>query len=472
MVDFIKITNTGINPEVFLNNPNLSFTDRIDTITGEIIECRKYATYRGMKFFITAKGVTGISGSLHKYYNEGEHNYDDFTMMKLMNTIEDLQFRFKLDPSSVFLNSIEFGVNIEVPFNPDNFINHLVTHNYTQFNTEKTASKNYASVAYSQFILKIYNKGLQFGQDKNILRFEVKIVRMEKIKGYGIRTLNDLLVPDKLMAIKSMLLDHFKEIIYYDAKIDLKSLSQLERDLLRDGYNPKFWMEHKKKSGSNASKKLRKYQELISNYGKSNYPIIVKLISDKWDSLLQGTVEPARNSNGIPEESEYKKVRDLTGTNERECTEKVREITGIKVRDITALPFELPARILSEENTSINNLSIGEELVIPGISKQCIVTGLDISMQKGTSRFLSSTGIRYYMQNDPEVYKNLLDRLTSTWKKESLEKKISEIAHSIRNSHHSKRIHTKKAINKLCSKPALFNNYELVSQHKKNIANQ
>jgi hypothetical protein len=38
MVDFIKVTNAGVEPAQFLNNPLLSFTDRIDRATGELIE--------------------------------------------------------------------------------------------------------------------------------------------------------------------------------------------------------------------------------------------------------------------------------------------------------------------------------------------------------------------------------------------------------------------------------------------------
>jgi hypothetical protein len=446
MVDFIKIANAGVSPEVFLNSPYLTFTDKVDRKTGELLEGGKSAKYKEMKFIISSNGVTGLAGSLHKYYNEGYHNYDDFSLTYLRSVVEDLHERFGIDPFNANLNNVEFGVNLEVPFNPDDFIDHLVTHNYSQFNLEKEKNKNYAQVSYSQFIIKIYNKGLQFSLDKNVLRFEVKIVRMAKLDKYGIHTLNDLLVPEKLLFIKQLLLKVFDEIIYWDESIKPDLLCAFDKELLRDGYNSKFWQDHLKKSGSNASKKFRRYQELIRTYGNPEFNSLRKLIEEKWDYLLN------------------KSVRDITEFEVVTTKQQVRDITG-NIENLKIL-YNDP------KDTSSYNLSIGKNLVPLEPLRRCLVTGLDITMQKGTSRFLSTTGIRYYLDKYPEIFKMLQDRLTDTWINEPLDKRISEIAHSIRNSHHSKRIHTQKAIKKLCNSLSLFDNIELICQQKKNIANQ
>jgi hypothetical protein len=458
MVDFIKVSNVGIDPAQFLKNPLLMFTDRIDRATGELIEGAKSAKYRDMRFFISSKGVTGLAGSLHKYYNEGIHNYNDFTLDNLKLTIEDLQSRFSINPATSTLNNIEFGVNLEVPFNPDDFIDHLVTHNYTQFNIDKDKTMNYAQVSYHQFNIKIYNKGLQFGLGRNILRFEVKIVRMAKLAKYDIRTLQDLLIPEKLQSVLELLLQVFDQITYWDESIELNLLSQQERELLRDGYNPKFWQDHLKKAGSNASKKFRQYQGLIRKYGNPDFYNLGQLISDKWNILLQNTSEPIRDITGYQSLSDCEPIRDFTAYSNVSDSKSIYQVSE-----------EKPYR-----DTSSYNLSIGKDLVqsSPGYKRVCQVTGLDISMQKGTSRFLSITGIRYYRDYQPDVFKELQNRLSGNWTNESPEKRIKEIAHSIRNSLHSKRIHTQKAIRRLCNSPSLFDNNELISQEKKNIANQ
>lgn len=472
MVDFIKITNAGVDKELFLSNPHLSFSDKVDRNTGELIEGARSAKYRDMRFFISAKGVTGMAGSLHKYYNEGAHNYNDFTLENLSVTIEDLHNRFGINPSTTNLNNVEFGVNLEVPFNPDDFISHLVTHNYTQFNIEKDKDINYAQVRLSQFIIKIYNKGLQFGLGRNLLRFEVKIVRMAKLAKYDILTLQDLLNPTKLQSALGLLLEVFGQIIYWDESIDLSLLPLQERELLRDGYNSKFWQDHLKKSGSNASKKFRRYQDLIRNFGNQDYNSIGQLISAKWNSLIHGPGMPMRDFTNLQEPNRNNTRRDITDYSSIQESDPLRDFTT-PLKECCFNPTLSHAENNTASNTSSYNLSISKDLVLSGDPlRLCIVTGLDISMQKGTSRFLSTTGIRYYQQKDPEIFNKLLDLLTDKWINESLDKRIFEIAHSIRNSYHSKRIHTQKAIKRLCSTPALFNNFDLVCQQKKNIANQ
>jgi hypothetical protein len=461
MVDFIKITNAGINPDVFLNNSLLSFTERVDMKTGELVEGGKFAKFRDMKFFISGQGKTGMAGSLHKYFNEGSHNYDDFSFVNLRSAIEDLHSRFGIDPKNAVLNNIEFGVNLEVPFCPDDFIDSLVTHNYTQFNSEKDKNKNYYQVAYSQFIVKIYNKGLQFNLSRNVLRFEVKIVRMAKLAKNDIHSLHDLTNREKLQSICEMLLKVFGEIIYWDDSINLTLLTKPDQELLRDGYNPKFWQDHHRKTGSNASKKLRRYQELIREYGNPDFQSIRNLIAEKWDSLLWSS-SSIRDITDIRNDSALQSVLDITDQKCNGRSHQIRDITNTQILDQS-----------HNENTSCYNLSIVKDLVqLPMSERVCLVTGLDISMQKETSRFLSVTGIRYYQDKFPDIFNELQERLTSNWANEPLEKRITEIAHSVRNAHHSRRIHTQKAIKRLCSTPALFNNLDLISQHKKNIANR
>lgn len=457
MVDFIKVTNAGVDPNVFLNNPQLSFIDRIDTKTGELIGGRKSAKYNEMKFFITPNGITGFEGSLHKYFNEGYHNYNDFTLGNLRSTVADIQMRFGIDPSKAVLNNVELGVNLEVPFNPDSFIDHLVTHNYSQFNIEKDKNKNYSQVNYSQFIIKIYNKGLQNGLSKNILRFEVKVVRMAKLGKYDIRTLQDLLMAEKLHSVRHLLLKVLNEIIYWDESINHDLLAPHERELLRDGYNSKFWQDHLKKTRSNASKKFRQYQAIVRTYGNPDFYSLGQQISDKWDSLLLDTMEEIRDITDHQNLIESEPVRDFTAISKESFSESSHSQSDPE----------------SDHNTTCYNLSISKDLVQSSKSlRVCPVTGLDISMQKGTSRFLSISGIRYYRDNHLEVFNELQNRLTQNWTKETPDRRIKEIAHSIRNEFHSKRIHTQKAIKRLCTTPSLFDNNDLICQQKKNIANR
>jgi len=486
MIDFIKCTNAGVKPEVFLNSPYLEYTDKVVQKTGQILNDYLVAKYRDMRFIISRNRTPSIAGSLHMYFNEGQ-NYNDFTLGNLRWVINDLQSKFEIDPKKVILNNVELGLNLEVPFDPDDFINSLVTYNYTPFNSRKEKNMTFSEVQQSQYILKIYNKGLQYGLNKNILRFEVKITRMAKLEKYGIRTLADLIDPSKLRSVKGILLEVFSNITIWDDSIDRKSLNQPDREILANGYNPKYWQAHHTMAGNNSSRKLRRYQDLVSKHGKKGYHLLAPQISSKWDSLIQDTTEPIRDFTDILKNLNTEPIRDFTAFEKTTPEKEIRVFTANEKSDseneirvfteISNTPDQSLQLTDSEDkitpDTSFYNLTIEKEFVsLDTVPKVCLVTGYDISMQKESSRFLSYCGIKYYFKNNPEIYSHLLDRLTKKWASSPHEKQVCEIAHSIRNSYHSKRIHTQKAIKRLNSTPALFNNNELISQQKINIANR
>jgi len=100
--------------------------------------------------------------------------------------------------------------------------------------------------------------------------------------------------------------------------------------------------------------------------------------------------------------------------------------------------------------------------------KICPVTGLDISMQPGNSKFLSYTGVKWYHDHNPKVFdKVLFSRLTGHFKNAEREIQFREIAHSIRNSDSNPRNNSRRAIYKVLSeKQCLFDNLELIDKEK------
>jgi len=73
--------------------------------------------------------------------------------------------------------------------------------------------------------------------------------------------------------------------------------------------------------------------------------------------------------------------------------------------------------------------------------KQCLVTGLNISMQKENSKLLSHTGLKYYYETEPNKYKIIKNKyLSIAWINSNIETEIKEIAHNIRNYHSNGRI--------------------------------
>lgn len=312
MIDYIRSMNLNIDPSTILNNKLLRFPQLIDPKTGEIINRNRYAAYKGLRFTVSTDGNLRLSGSLHMYKNNGEHNHDDFIYADLVDVVQELNKEFGIDPWRVSINNIEIGVNIQLPYSADRFIDSLVTHSYLQFIPQIEYNKHYSQVKYDQYHIKIYNKGKQYKLKKNLLRFEIKIVRMAKLKAYGISELIDILDYDKLYSLKDLLLDVFKDIIFFDSTIDTEQTEDSSKELLRNGSNPNYWKVYKDKTGSNASKGLRRYQSLVRKYGTQNHHEVADLISQKWEQLLGKKEEAIRVLTEFQKKLSDPGIRDLT----------------------------------------------------------------------------------------------------------------------------------------------------------------
>ncbi len=100
--------------------------------------------------------------------------------------------------------------------------------------------------------------------------------------------------------------------------------------------------------------------------------------------------------------------------------------------------------------------------------KHCPITGLDISMQPGNSKFLSYTGVKWYFEHNRKIYNTVLaPRLSIYFKNADPDIQFRVIAHSIRNSDSNPRNNYRRAIQKVLSeKECLFNNLNLIDKEK------
>lgn len=458
MICHISINNCRLDPTNLKENELLSFRLTFDLKTGEICPKSISNSFRGLSFTITESEAVKLAGSLHKYFNHGEHNYDDFSYDKLVRVILDLHQKFGINPMEVALSTMEFGVNIELPFETRLFMDSLLTHKYKEFSGERDAHIDSKEVMNQQYKVKTYDKGLQYNLPRNLLRFEVKVRKMCFLKKCGIHTLWDLTDRDKLNSLKKKLLDVFEDILFWDESIDISSLDETERMIALNGRNPKYWaVDVKKMNVEEASRRKKKYKDLVKKYGKNHSQLVAQLIDEKWDSLMS--------------EDDYT-TQLLTEFSISMRNRPVQVLTGFQN------PSSVPDHDGSSEpkvslNTSFNHLSIGLKSV-SHVSKgrKCKVTGLDISMQKESSHFLCTAGLRYYLNNAPDLFNQLIERHAPGSVNSPVEIQIEKIAHSIRNSFHNKRIYTQKRINELIATPSLFDDWDLISQEKKDIANR
>jgi hypothetical protein len=251
LIDFIKIIIKELNPAILEANPLLEFFDNINLSTGEIkttnrtgqqITPFKNAFYKSLEFKIYDTGLTTLSGSLHKYWNSGAHNYNDFNLETFLGVLTDLKHKFNISPEQCILKCLEIGVNIIPPIPTNPFLDYCFLHKTKPFEYQKNSDEGkYKQVQHSQYIIKIYNKALHYRSkgfeiDTEILRFEIKYTKMQKLNERGIYNLQDL-ANYGLHNFKDELLKEFNNILYYDNTIQSKSQSILYYK------NALYWIE-------------------------------------------------------------------------------------------------------------------------------------------------------------------------------------------------------------------------------------
>lgn len=263
-------------------NCRLEFVEHTNTITGEV---ESHTTeYKSLKIKTFPSGRIKIKGSLHKYYNDGLHNWNDFTVSKLKEVLDSLQSELNIDPLKASINNLEFGVNIVTSFCPNALLNTLLCFKWKPFNVMDIIGPGMGKEckSYDQYFVKIYNKGLQFGQSDNILRVEKKITTMVALK-FGKLNLSDLLNPELWKHCKMELVNMVNDILINEP-IDINALTKNEQRIYNTLVNQSNWINFNR----DQRKRYKKaFNDIIFNYGKGQYkPTILKLINEKFEQLV------------------------------------------------------------------------------------------------------------------------------------------------------------------------------------------
>ena len=390
MIDFIKIKI--LNPDIqrIRNNPRLEWFEKASTRTGEIKE--QTATFHGITFEIKNNQYLNISGSLHKFWNatngQGEQNFNDFRFSDLAGVIIDLIEWFELVKGSCKIENIEFGVNISPTIPVNEILRSVINHKGKPFSQEYSENKRFRECERQRYIIKVYNKGLQYNQPGNILRFENKIIKMEHLKEIGIYFLTDLLNTAKIDKLGAILQANFNELLFYDYTIKANELPPAKRLILSQGQNPGYWCDLLEKKPDGYYSKRKRFVELVKRYGTQNLQeIISPLISGKWDELK--THDP-------------KIVRKLTDPAKTGITEINHSDKGLK-------PVNFPHDEQPDQRAEVVALNTtpepgepdhghghppdGEQSTETG--RYCLSCGRDISHQKPGSKFCSERFVGY-----------------------------------------------------------------------------
>ncbi len=411
MIDFIKIEELSNRDQI---RDLLDFGVTVIERTGEMPVRKSHATMRGLTFTLTPGGrFMKVQGSVHKFSNGGERNNDRFTFDRFMQVADDL--RDYISPEDR-VNVIEIGLNIKTPFPPGQFLKNLISHKKDRFNRYTLPEQDRAEVPHSQYRVKIYDKGLQQGGE-NVLRVEIRVNKMQFLRGSfpnGL-TWGDLQKPENWVTFGQYLIGTFKEVVYYDPTVKRAILTPSELKIIEEGNNPIYWENLK---GGHQERQRIRFQNLIMKHG-TKFNTIGELLSEELARVLPRKVaEIYQNAN--PDIDTLK-------------TGHFSEVAEIyPLLDCKNPPPPIPIKI-------------------------CPVTGVDISMQKPDSKFLCVSGLKELMKTDPGKFKKLRDeRLSRRWYCDTDEVQLREIAHSIRNEYFNPRNNTRRAVEKIMTRPALF----------------
>jgi len=376
MFDFNKSELTGVNISELLNNDQLNFTMQVNDRTGELIENKREAKFNSWKFEIVNDMFINVKGSFHKYHNSGKHNYNDFATNDLLNVLTDLSTKFKINPFLATLHNLEFGVNVELPTDTKEFLNSIISYKGKEYERREFDGGGFLlRFKFNHYELKIYDKGLQYRLNKNLLRFEIKVKKMEffRARNINIHSFADLLNTTEVIKLIPILLTAFNELLIYDNTIQPKQLKQREREILLNGRNPKFWSELKQQSKETFKHRRTRFRELVLIHGKKNIQqTVYELIKTKLSQLTE-----------TDRDTEQKISLYLNSFSIKSCP----EITAPTCPKITDLTTDQQKKNLPRNNSSnsmlIRDTSLTEE------RRFCRTCGRDITKQKKGSVFCS-----------------------------------------------------------------------------------
>lgn len=275
MIDFVKLV---VKDVLFIKkNKNLDFEVGVNLETGEL---RNYceAEKEGLVFRLYDNGTLIIKGSLHKYYNKGEHNHNSFNWLMLNRSIDKLINLIDVDAELLVLQNIEVGVNISPYGRTLLTLMSIMFHKSKQFSISKGGY--YGQVQHSDYYLKVYDKAKQYGLNTQIMRVELKYVKMRTLNSKGIYNLGDLRTMDKVKPLIELLKHEWNEVLMFDSTINLKRLKPLDIQLSSHLY----WIKNKCRTAKMRSRK--RLLTITSKYSLRLQENNLIRIKDKWEQLF------------------------------------------------------------------------------------------------------------------------------------------------------------------------------------------
>jgi hypothetical protein len=269
------------------------------TISTLELEGALVASHRGLYFRKEPSGTFSITGSIHNFFNNGLGNSDTYTFENIQETILELA-EFGVDPDTAIVRSFEIGLNIDISNSEVKMWDFLESIIYCK-GGKKSHYEIRGSMDHGYFFdttnvnYKFYDKSFQQKvKDTNIFRLEVKFTRMRAIENYGIRTLSDLIDPEKLAKIiLEKLLKTIDGLIFLEWGLvkGIRKIPKRYKSKLKSMSNPRWWANDACARKSRQRNKIL-VETLVDKYAKRNIKTVLK------DFILLGLQDFTRTKKG------------------------------------------------------------------------------------------------------------------------------------------------------------------------------
>ncbi len=431
MVDYVKIAiyNQQLIKRIWKNNRLTLYSEKEQTVRGRKKTYHK-KTYLGLTFNLLEDRLE-ITGSLHKYFNNGVHNANDFSITDCIQTVSELKEVFSLDLSQCKIVNLEFGLNLLPDTDVQTIIYHLLLHGKNQFrplpnleHAKQAGSFNARGYLNEYKFIKAYAKGFEpfkgrFYCDPNTFRFEVKSKQSKCINRWGIFTLEDLTNLEVYNVLAEELINEWSVVLLLDD--DLPDNHEVAKYKSLD-----FWEEALNGKRNSFSRAKRNYLKALKEYPDNLHHSIHSLLLNKLNQFFD-EIESGANSRGLQDQGGADSIRQQ---------EQIGANSTIHEKGYNAY-----STIVKLETAS---------------KRCCLATGLPIHMQKTTSKFLTPVGLKWYNKHDPQTYNRLksqfLPRSGISGQHTRYERdELKHLAKQIRNQYHNpNRYKTKDCELQLC----------------------
>ena len=370
-----------------------------------------------------------LSISPHYHFNRYKHNGNDLTPENARKSILDICTYLGIKRSEFDLFKVvnlEFGLNIIPKTDIKKLVNGIEFYKKTPFKinddkipffkiTDATKQKN----------IKAYAKGIHcHGNlnspeiDINTFRFEVKNKKSFAIRKQGINTLNDLFKDEIFTRLAHTLLKEWQQILIINLEPNFLTYTREDLKFIKRHSTAKDWLTIiKDKNRNKFQREKQKYFKILQGDDKIREEVF-NLLNEKILSFGIGAYLPQKSEN----------VKTLLTT-----------ITKRKTKD---LPITKEVQIYPHAHVvKCTNAPTPEQ------PRKCLMTNINITMQKDDCKFIYSNGLNYFRDHVPNLYEKLL---RDFWSDDCRGKKDDDlhkiISHNVRNRYNNNRYRIDKNI--------------------------